>query len=83
MEKFKISQIEIMNYWKRKQEGQYMKKLIEVCANPLGIPVYLSYDDGALVFFRNNKKALLRKYLDEKYEVKSEHVLLEDRGGKK
>lgn len=58
MEKFKISQIEIMNFWKRKQEGQYMKKLIEISAKPLGIPVYLSYDDGALGFFKNYKKAL-------------------------
>lgn len=58
MEKFKISQIEIMNYWKRKQEGQYMKKLVEVCAKPLGIPVYISYDDGSLGFSKNYKKAL-------------------------
>jgi hypothetical protein len=58
MEKFKISQIEIMNFWKRKQEGQYMKKLIEISAKPHGIPVYLSYDDGSIGPYKNFKKAL-------------------------
>lgn len=54
----KISQIVIMNYHKRKKEGQYLKKLIEVSAKPYGIPVQLAFDDGSLSVWGNFAQAL-------------------------
>lgn len=59
------------------------------------VPVcFVDFDDQKLKYAtimhnaargKNNEEMMerLRKYLDEKYEVKSEHVLLEDRGKKK
>lgn len=56
-----ISQIVIMNYHKRKGEGQYLKKLIEVSAKPLGIPVQIAFDDGSLGIWGNYAQALTMK----------------------
>lgn len=59
------------------------------------VPVcFVDFDDQKLKYAtimhnaargKNNEEMMerLRRYLDEKYEVKSEHVLLEDRGKKK
>lgn len=53
-----LSQIVIMNVYKREQEGKYLKKLIEVSAKPLGIPVQISFDDGSLGVWKNYVQAL-------------------------
>lgn len=54
----KISQIVIMNYYKRAGEGQYLKKLIEVSAKKYGIPVNISFDDSSLGVWGNYAQAL-------------------------
>ena len=53
-----ISQIVIMNYYKREKEGKYLKKLIEVSAKKYNIPVQISFDDGSLGVWKNYAQAL-------------------------
>lgn len=56
-----ISQIVIMNYYKREKEGKYLKKLIEVSTRNLGIPVQIAFDDGTLGVWGNYAQALTMK----------------------
>lgn len=55
---FKLSQIVIMNVYKREAEGKYLKKLIDISAKPYGIPVQISFDDGSLGIWKNYANAL-------------------------
>lgn len=48
-----LSQIVIMNVYKREKEGKYLKKLIDISAKPHGIPVQISMDDGSLGVWKN------------------------------
>ena len=48
-----LSQIVIMNVYKREQEGKYLQKLIGIGAKPHGIPVQISMDDGSLGVWKN------------------------------
>lgn len=65
-----ISQIVIMNYHKRKGEGQYLKKLIEVSAKPYDIPVQIAFDDGTLGVWGNYAQALTMRCATEgKYRI--------------
>lgn len=53
-----ISQIVIMNYYKREKEGKYLKKLVEISARKYGIPVQIAFDDGSLGVWGNYAQAL-------------------------
>jgi len=54
----KLGMIVILNCERRKQEGQYMYKLLEMNAKALGIPVVISFDDGSLHIWGNFRQAL-------------------------
>lgn len=53
-----ISQIVIMNVYKREQEGKYLKKLVDVSARKYGIPSMISMDDGSLGVWKNYCQSL-------------------------
>jgi hypothetical protein len=48
-----LSQIVVMNVYRREREGKYLKKLIDISAKPYGIPVQISMDDGSLGVWKN------------------------------
>lgn len=56
----KLSEIIILNVPKRKNEGKYLKKLIEVSAKPYGIPVTISMDNGSGLW-ENYSRALTKE----------------------
>lgn len=51
--KNKLSQIVIMNVYKREAEGKYLKKIAEISARKYGIPVQIGFDDGSLGIWKN------------------------------
>lgn len=54
----KLGLIVIMNIYRRRYEGMFLKRLIEVTARPRGINVEIAYDDGSLGIWKNYRQAL-------------------------
>tara|TARA_Y100000310_G_scaffold149433_1_gene148773 strand:- start:925 stop:1647 length:723 start_codon:yes stop_codon:yes gene_type:complete len=64
-----ISKIIILNCWKRKKEGQVMKKIIEEMVKGKDIEVEISYDDGSLGVWKNYQKALMIPSKEERFRL--------------
>jgi hypothetical protein len=58
MDEQKLGLVVIMNVFRRKQEGLYIKRLMEIAAKPLDVPVVISFDDGSLGIWKNFQQAL-------------------------